>query len=224
MKEAIREWILARGADACGFAAVGRFADAPAGFSPCDLFAACKSVIVIGVALPKGLAQVSPRLLYGHFNALSCARTDEISFAAAKEIETRYGCAAVPLPCDGPYEYWDEARRHGRGLLSMKHAAQRAGLGTMGKNTLLLNPVYGNRLTVGAVLTDLALASDELCESQCIPGCTKCVDSCPVRAISGGSVDQSLCRAHTYGKTARGFDTVDCNACRTACPLRYGKP
>ena len=26
----------------------------------------------------------------------------------------------------------------------------------------------------------------------------------------------------TYGNTARGFDTVDCNKCRRECPMRDG--
>lgn len=56
-----------------------------------------------------------------------------------------------------------------------------------------------------------------------IPGCHKCIDSCPAQAIKDGSATQKLCRLNTYGKTARGFDTVDCNKCRTVCPMRFGK-
>ena len=40
---------------------------------------------------------------------------------------------AVPIPADGPVEYWDEEELEGRGILSMKHAAVNAGLGTLGK-------------------------------------------------------------------------------------------
>lgn len=104
----------------------------------------------------------------------------------------------------------------------MKHIAVGCGLGTLGKNTLLINPKYGNRLTVGAILTDLELESDELCEEQCIHGCKICIKSCPVGAISQDSVNQLLCRTNAYGKTAKGFDTVDCNLCRTKCPKQLG--
>lgn len=27
---------------------------------------------------------------------------------------------------------------------------------------------------------------------------------------------------HTYGKNKRGFSTVDCNQCKTVCPMRFG--
>ncbi|WP_371291499.1 hypothetical protein [Bacteroides sp.] len=31
-----------------------------------------------------------------------------------------------------------------------------------------------------------------------------------------------LADANTYGKTKRGYNTVDCNRCRTICPMRLG--
>lgn len=148
---------------------------------------------------------------------------DEIAFQSAKMIEQDHGGIALPLPCDGPYEYWEEANSLGKGLISMKHAAVLGGIGRIGKNTLLLNPQYGNLLTVGAILTDLDLKSDVACDNICIDGCTKCLDACPVNAIENGTVNQQRCRTNTNGKTARGFDTVDCNLCRVVCPMRFGR-
>jgi len=104
----------------------------------------------------------------------------------------------------------------------MKHAAVQAGLGTLGKNTLLMHKEYGNRLTIGVVLTNLAIGLDELAGSICIEGCRLCIDSCPVGALNGESVKQKACRPNAYGKAKRGFDTVDCNQCRMICPRRFG--
>lgn len=106
---------------------------------------------------------------------------------------------------------------------SMKHTAVACGLGSIGKSSLLINKEYGNRLVIGAILTDLELSPDPIEADLCIKGCHKCIDNCPVHAISEGSVTQKLCRLNSYGKTARGFDTVDCNRCRTICPMRFGK-
>lgn len=162
-------------------------------------------------------------MIYGHFNNNVCHEVDRIGLKCAKIIERDYSAIAVPIPCDGPYEYWEVENMHGKGLISMKHAAVLSGLGEIGKSTLLLNPQYGNLLTLGAILTNLDLKSDELSESVCIKGCRKCIDACPVHAINNGTVNQKLCRLNAYGKTARGFDTVDCNKCRVVCPMRYGK-
>lgn len=222
MKEVIRKDVLALGADVCGFAAVERFEQAPIGFHPRDLYDSCESVISFGIALPKGLLDVKPDLLYGYFNYQVCPKIDEIALKTAKIIEDTYGGRAVPVPSDGPYEYWDSEKKEGRGLLSLKHTAVNAGLGTMGKNTLLLTKKYGNRLILGAVLTNLTLQSDSMAEPLCTDGCNLCLKSCPVGALDGKTAVQKLCRESAYGKNERGYDTVVCNRCRSVCPRRYG--
>jgi len=223
MKETIRQQILTMGADVCGFADVPRFQGAPEGFHPTDVYADCKTVIVFGIALPKGIYEAKAELIYAYFNNLTCPEVDRISFHAAKFLEAECGAIGIPVPCDCPYEYWDQGKLEGRGMLSMKHAAVAAGLGTLGKNTLLLSPTYGNRLIIGVVLTDLVLDPDPLCDPVCIPGCHKCLDACPVHALNGVTANQALCRPNAYGTTARGFDTVHCKECRIVCPLRMGK-
>ena len=161
-------------------------------------------------------------MVYGYFNYFTSPETDRIAFQTAKRIEEDYQCTAVPVPCDSPYEYWDAVNMEGRGLISMKHTAVAAGLGAIGKSALLLNPRYGNMLTLGALLTDLDLLSDPVSPNICKDNCRKCMDNCPVGAIENGRVNQNFCRNNTYGKTKRGFDTVDCNRCRTVCPMNSG--
>lgn len=86
-KEAIREKIIRLGADVCGFGGMERFSEAPINFRPVDLYSDCKSVIAVGIALPKGLLRVESRLIYGHFNADVVHKVDEVVFSAAKIIE-----------------------------------------------------------------------------------------------------------------------------------------
>ena len=212
MNNDVKQIIYSYGADVCGIADIERFAAAPPGFSPSDLFRDCKSVIVFGCALPRGITKADSRLVYGHYNSLLCDEVDKIALRGAKALERKFGAKAVPLPCDNPYEYWDSETLTGKG-----------GLGTLGKSSLLLNPEYGNLLVLGAILFELKLQSDKPCEEICIKNCKKCIEACPVRAIGHGVVNQSLCRQNAYGKTSRGFDTVDCNQCRMVCPMRYGK-
>lgn len=95
------------------------------------------------------------RLIYAYFNSFVCPQVDRIAYQTAAVLENTYYGTGVPLPSDGPYDYWDEQKMEGRGLLSMKHVAYLSGIGTFGKSTLLLNREYGNRLLIGCVLTDL---------------------------------------------------------------------
>ncbi len=223
MKEDIRKIFMKLGADVCGVANIDRFASAPEGFHPTDIFPDCRSVVVFGIAVPKGTTQVSPRTIYKQFSYITKIELDRIAYYGALEIERNFHGLAVPIPCDGPYEYWDAEKMEGRGQISMRHAAVAAGLGVLGKNTLLLNEKFGNTLNIGAVLTDTDLPSDEPAESICKDGCRLCLDSCPVGALNGHSANQKLCRMNTYQSNARGFEVINCNKCRAVCPMRYGK-
>jgi len=219
--EKIKQIVLNKGADLCGIANIDRFTNAPFGFHPVDIYKECKSVIVFAKSLPKGLAYVNPRIVYNHANGLSKNAVDKITYEAALAIE-QLNCVAVPLPCDGPYDYWEEDKLRGKGLLSMRHAAVLAGLGSLGKNTLLINRQYGNFLTLGAILTNLDLQSDPLSEELCIENCRLCLDNCPAKALDGETANQKLCRPNTYAMNDRGFDVVNCNQCRIICPRKFG--
>ena len=220
-EEKVKQVVFSKGADLCGIANINRFSNTPAGFHPLDIYKECKSVIVFAKKLPKGLAYVNPRIIYNHANKLNISAVDKITYEASISIE-QLGCTAVPLPCDGPYEYWEQDNLRGKGLLSMRHAAVLAGLGSLGKNTLFISRQYGNFLTLGAILTNLDLKSDPLSEELCVENCRLCLDNCPVKALDGKTANQQLCRPNTYGTNERGFGVVNCNKCRTICPRKFG--
>jgi epoxyqueuosine reductase QueG len=223
MKDLVKSIVIENGADVCGVAEISRFGEFPTGFSPLDVWAGCRSVVSFGMAIPKGLSQVDSRLIYGHFNEEAAVIVDRISMACAKKIERELECKVVPIPCDTPYDFWDEETMTGKGILSMRHVAVQCGLGTIGKSSLLLNPRFGNHLVLGAFLTDLDMESDPYSEDICLPNCCLCVDKCPVHAISEKHITQSLCRPNAFGRAKRGFGTVECNNCRMVCPMRFGK-
>ena len=218
MEDGIKKIAYDNGADVCGIGSIERFDDFPKGFSPKDIWFQCKSVISLGIALPKGLLNVNSNLIYGYYNEMICTKLDEMLLKTAKEIEEQYDCHAVPMPSNIPYEYWDAENMTGKGLLSMKHVAVACGLGELGKSTLLLNKQFGNRLVVGAILTNLRLESDPVVSGLCLTTCSNCIDNCPVKAISDGHVNQKLCRQNTYSTNEKGFATTECNMCRALCP------
>ncbi|MBE5780883.1 MAG: epoxyqueuosine reductase [Clostridiales bacterium] len=217
-EQRVKEIFTTLGADACGIASADAFTDAPHGHHPKDLLPGCKSVIAFLRAMPKGLA-MGDLTLYGYFNGLEPDVLDRIALNGAGMLEREFGCTALPLPADGPVASWEEATLKKQGYLSVKHAAVLAGLGSMGKSTLLFHEAYGNWVNIGVVLTDLFLQADPPQDSICIPGCTRCMENCPTGAIQNGTVVQALCRPHTYP----GGGVVACNTCRTICPMRFGK-
>lgn len=75
-----------------------------------------------------------------------------------------------------------------------KILAARAGLGWIGKNTLLLNE-KGSRWFIGEVFTSLQLSADAPIENLC-GNCTACVDACPGDALSSGGLDARRCLSY----------------------------
>lgn len=220
LKEEIKANALNIGADLIGVASVERFNGAPSGFHPTDIMPGTKSVVVIAKKMPDQLVYGILSTAYTNTLEALLRRLDYIASDLAVFVE-KIGGKAMPIPADDPYTYWDEENRRGMGDLSHKHAAWVAGLGILGKNSLLITPQYGNRVHLVSVLTDLDLESDPLVETElCPPNCRLCLDACPAGALKGDQVVvQKLCR-EIIGKTLpKGYWVYDCWECRKVCPV-----
>lgn len=220
----IRKKVIQHGADICGVAPIARFVDAPKGFHPCDIYADCRSVIVFASRFPLGTLHAKTNAPYTLVRNRMVDELDRISFHVSGELETE-GVVSVPIPSADPYEYWDTDRNHGRAILSLKHAGVLAGLGVLGKNTLLMNERFGNMIWLGAILVSTDLRPDPIASYEgCNSGCTLCIDSCPEHALDGVTVDQKLCRERSISYNYGGGWVLSCNTCRKVCPYYNGLP
>jgi len=188
-----------RGMDVVGVADVAAWQSPLAECRPGEILKDCKRIIVFGKEIPRPIyiAEEHPLDLYSHV----AHNYYQVIDAAANEVAvmlTRNGYRSIPLGAYLPLlmrrgKYW--------GIVSLKHAAVRAGIGTMGKNTLLATKKFGNRLRLGGVLTTASLAAGEPLEkSLCPEECRECFDACPVHALDGrGGINQYKCLRNCIG-------------------------
>ncbi len=120
-------------------------------------------------------------------------------------------------------------------ILEREHAA-RAGLGWIGKHTLLIDPRLGSYLLLGGIVTTLELAPepDRRPVADHCGACTRCIDACPTRAITPFSVDATRCISYL---TIEHRSTIDpslqsgmrewvfgCDVCQEVCPFNSPRP
>lgn len=124
------------------------------------------------------------------------------------------------------------------GPLAERIFARHAGLGWLGKNTLLLNEAYGSWFFLGVILTSVEL-EPSLKPSDTPPdlcgNCRQCLDACPTQALVEPYVlDARRCISymtieHRGGipeglREPIGWQVYGCDICQDVCPYNRAAP
>jgi epoxyqueuosine reductase len=108
-----------------------------------------------------------------------------------------------------------------------KALGQRAGLGWIGKNMLLINPDFGSWFVLGEIVVDVEIEPDRSMESRC-GDCRLCLAACPTNALDGNELDAKRCisyltiehRGEIQSDLAAHIQegSYGCDRCQDACP------
>ena len=109
--------------------------------------------------------------------------------------------------------------------------AVEAGLGWIGRNSLLIHPVLGSYLHLGIILTDVELQPDTPVSGGC-GTCRRCLDACPTGALGEDRmVDARRCIARrTIEKGSPDEEgelhgwIFGCDVCQRCCPYNRQAP
>ncbi|MDN7023780.1 epoxyqueuosine reductase [Methanoculleus sp. FWC-SCC1] len=218
----LRAAALELGAELFGVADVRHFLSPEyTGNRPQDFMESARSVIVLGVAVPRGSIESLPKGRAEYTNTLMAgtATLRLIAFRLARRIE-RDGYRATIVPTEGSeFGYWYADRETLMADMSIKYAAYAAGLGSYGANHLLITDEFGTRIRMTAVVTDAPLGdggdpSRPFLHEDC-KECMRCVAACPAGAFTAdGTIDRKKCADYMF-HTLGG---LRCGLCIQACP------
>ncbi|MCG8342892.1 MAG: tRNA epoxyqueuosine(34) reductase QueG [Chlorobiales bacterium] len=107
--------------------------------------------------------------------------------------------------------------------------AEKAGLGTTGKNTMLIVPGGGSYVFLGEILLDIELPPTASLQYDPCEECDACIRSCPTGALVGeGKLDARKCISYLTVELKREFDQKEaamtgewlfgCDICQEVCP------
>ncbi len=184
----------------------------------------CQSILVLGIPYSNPQSQLAPaakgplgrvaayawgddyhELLKARLRALA----DFIEEAAGQPVPNRW--------------YTDT------GPILERELAQRAGLGWIGKNSMLINPEQGSYYLLAEILLGIELAPDEPLSTDHCGSCTRCIEACPTDCIlPDRTLDANRCISYLTIelKTEIPLELRDqlgewifgCDVCQVVCP------
>jgi ferredoxin len=172
--------------------------------------------IVVASALNKEMINKAPKADVWMAAMLGYAKNTAVTVQLALYIKSLGHDAQT----DNFFEYYSP----------MTPLAAAAGIGQIGRCNCVISKEYGNRLKIGAVLTNIPLVEDgpedigmvEFCQS-----CLKCARNCPAEAVSfeGPEVINGLLQwKFDDAKCMEAWMEMEtgCGICMTSCPFSQG--
>jgi len=156
-------------------------------------------------------------------------RTAQYTFTEDYHKRIRRALLPVARTLPGPARVYCDT-----GPLFEKELAERAGLGFVGKNTLLIHPRFGSAFNLGFILTQEQVEGPPVRPMPSCGACRRCIEVCPTGALTAPyNLDARRCIAYLTmesaavvgGPRGRWGYIYGCDLCQAVCPFnRDGSP
>ncbi|MBL7177095.1 MAG: epoxyqueuosine reductase [Desulfobacteraceae bacterium] len=103
------------------------------------------------------------------------------------------GFSSVAVPAFIPIDMRDP-KKGMKGEICWRRAGVRAGLGSYGENGLLVTKEFGAAIRISGLVTSAELEADQALDEDSCDHCMRCIEACPVGALSGeGKINKKIC-------------------------------
>lgn len=171
LKKQIITFLKSLDVDDVGFADIKLYKRIENGLIPQEMLPSAKTAIVYLYLLKK----LEER--YGKWYIASLLNFQNRINKKLIELLNKFGYEAKGI---GDNEY---DRKTLVGKLSFRQLAVLSGLGSIGKNSMLIHKKFGPRIVLGIVLTNAEILPDEPFKDDLCINCGICEKACPVKAI-----------------------------------------
>ena len=186
---AVQELLARLDVDAVGVAAISDMKSAKLTEMALRLLPGARSIVVFAMEVfPEILDHSRPKRMTGsaslndllnrHADYLN-GRLTKAAYDVAK-VSRSHGLKALPLPSAG----CPSDTRFLEAVFPYKQAAQAAGLGCIGRSSLLITPDFGPRVRLAGCLTEAQLEAGITTVTDVCQDCDICITHCPSKALS----------------------------------------
>lgn len=182
----------------------------------------CRSILVLGSPYP------APRGNVAGGNIASYALNQDYHQVLGARLQSLVESIEEWIGESVPNRWYTDT-----GPILEKELAMRAGLGWIGKNTTLINKNIGSYFFLAEILLGIDLVTDPAINEDFCGTCTRCLDTCPTRAlIEPYTLDANRCISYLTIehreiiseelRPQMGDWIFGCDICQIVCP--WNKP
>ena len=218
----VQDFISKMDADAVGIASLDEWKSTKLEETALGLLPTARSVVVFAMEIyPEILSLSSPERITGAASTHDLlarnadylgGRLTRFAYDVAKTSHNS-GLKALPLPSAGcPLD-----TRFLEAIFSYKHAGQAAGLGYIGRSSLLITPDFGPRVRLSCCLTEALLESRKAAVANVCQSCDICIKKCPAGALDKSQADESY-KINKFACSSFRSASGSCSECMRLCP------
>lgn len=196
---------------------------------PKQILPECKSILVL--AIPYSPLPNLGEGVRDQFQIASYALGDDYHDILPQKLQAIVQFIEEQLGQKIPNRYYTDS-----GPILERELAQRAGLGWIGKNSMLINPKAGSTFFLAEILLGIELEPDQPFSTDHCGNCTRCITACPTQCIlPNRTLNSKRCISYLTIelkdeipetlRTQIGNWVFGCDVCQQVCPWnRFSQP